>query len=82
MCSFAARAPVADCLTTTGAATGLVGVELVLLDELEHVLFVNVELESEDEFESFVADGCCGAFLVAVAAGALYKCLIISIAFL
>lgn len=69
-----ARAPAADCRMTTGAAaTGLVGVELVLLDELEQVLLVSVELESDDEFESWLAAllGGAGALLGDVAGAAL-----------
>lgn len=56
---------------TTGAAEGLVGVELVLLDEFEQVLFVSVELESDDEFESLEDVGRAGATRTAVFVGAL-----------
>lgn len=61
LCSLLARAPATDCRMTTGAVDGLVGVELVLLDELEQVLLVSVELESDDEFESVDRIGIAGA---------------------
>lgn len=58
---------------TTGAVDGLVGVELVLLDELEQVLFVSVELESDDEFESVDRIGIAGATRDDFVDGALTK---------
>lgn len=73
LCSLLALAPAIDWRMTTGAADGLVGVELVLLDELEQVLFVSVELESDEEFESFAMVDGTGATRAFDVAGALYN---------